>query len=274
MNLECNNVPVKALVIGVSSDIGNALCEDWLSKSWELAGTYRTESDMVKRLSKRVGTLVQCDLENSYSVDTACANLMKAMSFWDVLVLGPGLQEPVELFHQCNFDEWEMSVKVNFTNQLRVLHRLLANRALTSLCGPTVLFFAGGGVNSAPVHYSAYTVSKIAVVKMIELLAAELPEVKFLIVGPGWVKTKIHNSILDAGELAGVGYNQTLQMFKNGAFTPMEKVVSCCNTLISGSREILTGRNFSVAFDKWEDPHFADLLEKEPDMYKLRRFGN
>ena len=274
MKLNSDGVAVKALVIGASSDIGNALCEDWISKSWKVAGTYRTESDMVKRLSKRASVLVQCDLENSKSVDDACSDLIRAMVNWDVLVLGPGLQEPADLFHECDFDEWEKSVKVNFTSQLRALHGLLASRASKSLCGPTVLFFAGGGVNSAPVHYSAYTVSKIALVKMVELLAAELPDVKFLIVGPGWVKTKIHQSILDAGERAGVSYERTLQMFKSGSFTPMEKVVKCCNTLISGSREILSGRNFSVAFDHWDDLHLVELLQKNPDMYKLRRFGN
>lgn len=264
----------KALIVGASSDIGIALCNDWVSKNWELAGTYRTKSDMVERLSDRIGTLVQCDLKNSKSVDDACNELCKAMANWDVLVLGPGLQEPVGLFNECDFDAWEESVKVNFTSQLRFLHRLLASRSTQSLCGPTVLFFAGGGVNSAPVNYSAYTVSKIALIKMVELLAAELPDVKFLIVGPGWVKTKIHQSILDAGERAGESYERTVQMFKDGTFTPMKKVVECCNTLISGSREILTGRNFSVAFDRWDDPHLAQLLEKDPDMYKLRRYGN
>ena len=274
MNL--NNYPskIKALVIGASSDIGSALCENWISKNWEVAGTYRTDSELVNRLRKRTTALVQCDLENSKSVWDACSYLISTMGNWDVLVLGPGLQEPLGLFHECDFDEWERSVKVNFTSQLRVLHSLLVNRAPESMLGPTVLFFAGGGVNSAPINYSAYTVSKIALVKMVELLAAELPEVKFLIVGPGWVNTKIHKSILNAGKLAGASYERTLQMFNDGAFTPMEKVVECCNTLICGPREALTGRNFSVAFDRWEDSALVDLLAKNPDMYKLRRFGN
>lgn len=265
---------VKAMVIGASSDIGNALCDDWISKNWEVAGTYRTESDIVKRLRKRNSSLIHCDLENSKCVDDASSYLITTMKKWDVLVLGPGLQEPAGLFHECDFDEWEKSLKVNFTSQMRFLHALLASRNSQSFCGPSVLFFAGGGVNSAPVNYSAYTVSKIALIKMVELLAAELPEVKFLIVGPGWVKTKIHHSILNAGVRAGLSYERTLQMFQNDTFTPMEKVVECCNTLISGSREILTGRNFSVAFDRWDDPRLVELLEMNPDMYKLRRFGN
>jgi len=264
----------KAIVIGASSDIGNALCDDWVSKNWVLSGTYRTKSDIVLRLGKKIETLVRCDLESAKSVDDACAKLSKAMAKWDVLVLGPGLQEPVGLFNECEFDEWEKSITVNFTNQLRFLHRLLANRNFQSLNGPTVLFFAGGGVNNAPVNYSAYTVSKIALIKMVELLAVEIHDVKFVIVGPGWVKTKIHQSILDAGERAGPSYERTVQKFKDGTFTPMKKVVECCNTLISGSREILTGRNFSVAFDHWDDPYLVELLKKNSDMYKLRRFGN
>jgi NAD(P)-dependent dehydrogenase (short-subunit alcohol dehydrogenase family) len=264
----------KAIVVGASSDIGIALCDNWILKSWKLAGTYRTKSDMVISLGKKIETLVQCDLESARSVDDACTELVKMMANWDVLVLGPGLQEPVGLFSECDFDEWEKSITVNFTNQLRFLNRLLANRNSKSLNGPTVLFFAGGGVNNAPTHYSAYTVSKIAMIKMVELLAAEIPDVKFVIVGPGWVKTKIHQSILDAGERGGPSYESTVQKFKDGTFTSMEKVVECCNTLISGPREILTGRNFSVEFDCWQDIHFVDLLEKNPDMYKLRRFGN
>ena len=274
MSLDTDRGLVKALMIGASSDIGHALCEDWILKNWKVVGTYRTESEIIKQLRKRAMPLVQSDLESAKSVTDACSKLIKIMPKWDVLVLGPGLQEPADLFHECDFDEWEKSIKVNFTSQMRFLHGLLANRAPKSLFGPTVLFFAGGGTNSAPVNYSAYTVSKIALMKMVELLAAELPNVKFLIVGPGWVKTKIHQSILDAGERAGVSYQRTLQMLKNGTFTPMENVVECCNALISGPREILTGRNFSVAFDRWNDSQLVDLLEKNPDMYKLRRHGN
>jgi NAD(P)-dependent dehydrogenase (short-subunit alcohol dehydrogenase family) len=263
-----------ALIIGASSDIGSALSDDWFSKNWSLAGTYRTKSDKVLRLTERFISMVHCDLEDAQSIDDACAELKIAIPVWDVLVLGPGLQEPVELFNECNFDEWEKSITVNFTNQLRFLHRLLANRSVQSLNGPTVLFFAGGGVNSAPINYSAYTVSKIALIKMVELLAAEILDVKFVIVGPGWVNTKIHKSILDAGVRAGLSYERTIQKFRDGTFTPMDKVVDCCNVLIAGSREILTGRNYSVAFDRWDDSQLSQLLKDNPDMYKLRRSGN
>ena len=110
--------------------------------------------------------------------------------------------------------------------------------------------------------------------ELVELLAAEIPDVKFVIVGPGWVKTKIHNSILNARDRAGPNYERTLEKLRRDEFTPMEKVVECCNILINGSKDLLTGRNFSVVFDNWGSSELDVLLVKYPDMYKLRRFGN
>lgn len=267
-------IPKKAIVVGASADIGVALCEDWISKGWEVSGTYRTYSDAVRCLEPELCSLVKCDLSNTESVEEACLTLKRCTSCWDVLVLGPGLQEPIGMFTQCDFNEWSQSIIVNFTNQLRFVHKLLPDRNLDAKASPTVIFFAGGGVNNAPKGYSAYTVSKIALMKMVELLAAEIPDVKFLIIGPGWVKTKIHKSILDAGVKAGDNYDRTVEKFRKDEFTAMEEVVTCCNVLINGSKELLTGRNFSVVFDKWGSNELDKLLAKHPDMYKLRRFGN
>lgn len=270
-NLEAQK---KAIVIGASADIGMALCEDWVSKGWKVAGTYRTSSDAVRQLESKIHYLVHCDLTSMADVEHACACLKKQIPNWDVLILSPGLQDPVGRFLECDFDEWAESITVNFTNQLRCVHRLLPERNLSSDHSPTVLFFAGGGTNNAPTHYSAYTVSKIALIKMIEILAAEILDVNFVIVGPGWVKTKIHNSTLHARDMAGSNYARTLVKLASDECTPMEKVIECCNWLIDGQRDLLTGRNFSVVFDKWGSPELDLLLAKNPDMYKLRRFGN
>lgn len=263
-----------AIVVGASADIGIALCEDWIKKGWKVFGTYRTPCDAVSQLESRLNYLVKCDLTKMADVDHASSCLKKQSPSWDVLVLGPGLQDPVGLFPECDFDQWAESITVNFTNQLRVLHQLLPNRNCCTAKPSTVLFFAGGGTNNAPTRYSAYIASKMALVKMTEILAAEIPDVKFAIVGPGWVKTKIHNSTLQAPERAGSNYARTVEKLASNECTPMEMVVECCNWLIESPKDLVTGRNFSVVFDKWGSPELDDLLAKHPDMYKLRRFGN
>ena len=118
-------------------------------------------------------------------------------------MLCPGTQEPAGPFVTCNFDAWEESVRVNFTGQIRIIQELLPTRRVHPALEPLVLLFAGGGTNNATVNYSAYTISKIALIKMCELLDAEVPDTRFAILGPGWVKTKIHEATLRVGAQAG-----------------------------------------------------------------------
>jgi len=263
-----------AIVIGASSDIGTALCQSWTAQGWKVTGTFRTQSEAVSRLQHEGVQMVPANLDSRDSVEGACRDLQTAMPVWDVLVLGPGLQDPVGLFTETDFDEWSESITVNFTNQMRFVHRLLPSRNRSKGAIPAVLFFAGGGTNNAPTHYSAYIVSKIGLVKMTELLAAEVPDASFTILGPGWVKTKIHESTLKAKTMAGANYERTLQKLESDELTPMKQVVDCCTWLVESPRECVSGRNFSVVFDKWGDPRLDELLIKNPDMYKLRRFGN
>ena len=208
------------------------------------------------------------------SIHDACSDLRAFCPPWDVLALCPGTQDPVGSFAECNFDEWEESVKVNFTSQTRIVYELLPSRRNNSILGPCVLFFAGGGSNNAPVNYSAYIVSKIALIKMCELLDAEVADTRFVILGPGWVKTTIHESTLKAGMRAGRNYQRTVEKLAGDECTPMEKVLDCCDWIIESPSELVSGRNFSVVYDKWDSEELAQLLLADSNMYKLRRHGN
>ena len=246
----------------------------WVTRGWTVFGTYRNRSQSVDELQKSGVALVPCDLSDTGSIRNACLKLRGLCPQWDVLVMCPGTQDPVGPFIECNFDEWEASVRVNFTSQVRVIHELLSFRRINAALGPCVLLFAGGGTNNAPVNYSAYIISKIALIKMCELLDAEIADTRFIIVGPGWVNTKIHNATLRAEVGAGVNYQRALDKLAGNDCTPMKRVLDCCDWLVDAPRHLVSGRNFSVVFDKWGTEDLAKELVEEPNMYKLRRYGN
>ncbi len=229
------------IIIGASSDIGTAISQRWTDKGWSIYGTHRARS--------RSG-LVHCDLNGDVSVTDACYQLQID---WDVLVMCPGTLVPIKPFGEGRFHYWQQSIKVNFTNQMRIVHNLLPDRRKDA----TVLFFAGSGTNSAPLNYSAYTVSKIALIKMTELLAAEMPDTKFVILGPGWVKTKIHRETPP----------------EDVAWTSMKRVVDFCDWVVDAPCELVSGRNFSIR-DWWGTEGLLGWLKENPDMYKLRRYMN
>ena len=263
-----------AIVISGSSDIGYAISQRWIASGWEVFCTYRTSSPAVDELRRLGAQFVFCDLRESRSILSACSELRTICSQWDVLVLCPGTQDPVGPFSQCDFDSWEESVTVNFTGQMRVVHQLLHSRQVEGSHRPLVLFFAGVGTNNAPPNYSAYVVSKIALIKMCELLDAEIQDSRFVILGPGWIRTKIHGSTIRAGEIAGDSYQRTLQHFDSNDFNPMDQLLDCCDWLVSAHRDEVGGRNFSLEFDLWGTDELGNLLREDSDMYKLRRHRN
>ena len=263
-----------SVIISISSDIGYALSKHWLQIGEKITGTYRTMSNSIKELETEGIDLIQCDLLNSNSVDKACTEISNKISAWCKLIIAPGLLTPISPFLFSNFEQWSESIFVNFTNQLRIVHHLLPIRNLENVLGPLVLFFAGGGTNNATLNYSAYTVSKIGLIKMCELLDAEIPDTRFSIIGPGWVKTKIHENTLNNQKTAGLNFEETLRRYKNDDFTPIRKVLDCCDWVVNSPREIVSGRNFSAANDDWGSEYLNKQLISDKNMYKLRRFGN
>ena len=264
----------QGIIVSATSDIGLDLSRHFLQKQFKLVGTFRTLSSQLKKLENQFLALIHSDLSDSRSVDE-CIQKIKHINFaWDFVILCPGTMEPIGKFGSCNIDDWEKSIRINLLSQLRFVHGILPLKQSQSNFLPTVIFFAGGGTNSAPVNFSAYTLSKIALIKAVEILDAEHNDVCFTILGPGWVKTKIHSETIRAGDASGGACRETTRRFESGEFTPMWQVTDCCDWLLQSSKSVVGGRNFSVVYDPWTDDNLVKVLRENPDMYKLRRYGN
>ena len=263
-----------AVIISISSDIGHALALRLIKDGWRICGTYRTTSKKIKKLKTIGAKLFPCDLSQKEKIPKVARQISQHMGSWDALIIAPGAQEPIGLFNETPFQEWEKGLFLNFISQLYILRELLDSRASDATEGPIVMYFAGGGTNDAPTRYSAYTISKIALMKMCELLQAEMPKVRFTIVGPGWVKTKIHKPTFKVPCKAGDNYARTKKRFQENNFIAMKNVVNCCDWLLKQPRAAVGGRNFSVAGDLWGDTRLIKQLLRDPNMYKLRRYSN
>lgn len=262
----------KSIIISVTSDIGEAIAYDWIDKSDEVVGTYRSKDKNYLDLKDKNIDLVHLDVLDKNSISKSCEYIAQNYKNWDKLVLCPASIEPIGRFEDIDFDEFEESILLNFTAQLRVLHKLLPSRNKNTT--PTVIFFAGGGTNNATLNYSAYTISKIATIKMTELLDAEMDDVKFIIYGPGWVKTKIHESTLNYPNEAEENYQKTIDKLNSYECTSYEDIIDSINWGVETEREMVGGRNISIVDDKWGKEELEKALKEDKNMYKLRRNKN
>lgn len=258
------------VIIGISSDIGKALAERYLQDGFTVVGTYRNQ-DMVSSLFGLPRLhLYHCDIQDPPSILNFMTNLARLNIKWDNFISCVGILTPIARFFDCNFDKWAESIQVNAIGQLRVLHSLYPYKNDKA----NVIFLAGGGTNNPFTNYSAYCVSKIVLIKMCELLDDENNDLNIFIVGPGWVKTKMHLQTLQNPKGAGGHYSETEEFLRASEGTSLDDIYNCITRLAACGQKVAGGRNFSVVHDDWRGEKLVAELLADKEMYKLRRHRN
>ena len=159
---------MKCIIAGSGSDIAQELTNNLRLDGWEVGGLPGHSLDVPRET-------------------------------WDLLILAQGTLEPIGKFFECSAEAWSDSVIVNGIYPLTCL------RAAWPLRNPkaTVVFISGPNLKHPTPTYTAYRAGKSIIQSLVETLQVEYPEVRFRILHPGVVKTKIHYQTINAGARAG-----------------------------------------------------------------------
>jgi NADP-dependent 3-hydroxy acid dehydrogenase YdfG len=260
-------IPRRAIILGATADIGHDISRRLLADGWSVVGLGRSRERIADLVETPHFHFVQCDLADNTSVKEAVAKASEIGQDWSLFVSSAGTMEPIGPFFQQDFDEWESSVIVNSTAQLRVLHGLWPCRRKG--VSVDVMLMAGGGTNSAFTNYSAYCVSKIALIKMCELIDDEAPDANVFIIGPGFVQTRIHDETIRAGEKAGDGLGKTLAFLETPG-TSLADIYDHMLWCMAAGKEVASGRNFSTVHDAWRNGGSALKQALVGDAHALR----
>lgn len=258
-------------ISSITSDIGLHCARRYTAEGFEVYGTYRSTKLLPELSFVPEERLYFADLRDPASVDKAGESFLAAGKKWSAFMscaAQPGPQNP---FFESDFGAWSESVHVNAIEQIRQLH--VIGNAMEEK-GACAVFYAGPATNSAVKGFSALALSKIMLIKMCELLAAENPDLNVFIVGPGWTRTKTHYDVINDPTVSREKYEETLKFLESGAGTSLDEIYDCIKWLSEQEPTVASGRNFSVVHDCWGDDELAEQLRRDSDMYKLRRHGN
>lgn len=232
---------MNVFILSVTSDIGKYLNKRFKEEGHSVIGT-----------SRNFGDEFYCDLNDPFSHVDVIEKLPYGYK-WDLFISCVGQLTPIKPFFQAKFSEWRESFGVNSIEQLRILHSLYPFRNENA----KAVFFAGGKVNGILNNYSAYSVSKINLIKMVEQISEE-SDLHISCIGPGFVNTKIHKETFNS-EFGNK--ENTLK----AEFTDPELIYKCIKSVIKDP--VKSGMNISIK-DDWDKPF------KDKDQYKLRRYVN
>jgi NAD(P)-dependent dehydrogenase (short-subunit alcohol dehydrogenase family) len=247
--------------VSITSDIGSELAKRYIRDGNSVVGTYRTKPN------SNIDNIFYCNIDYHASIRDFIQTYSKLNFVWDTLILCPSNPLPIKPFFECRFDDWEETIHTNSIGQLNILHKLYPFRNKTT---SNVVFFAAGGVNNTTPNFSAYTTSKIMLIKMCELLDSENKDMSFIAVGPGFIHTKIHDVILNNSN--DEMRTKTLNYIESGNKTSMDEIYDSIAWLCSKGKKV-SGRNFSIVNDELGSG-LLEELDKDENMYKLRRYRN
>jgi len=245
-----------ALVTGGSRGIGKAIVERLLREGARVAFCGRDrEALAVSRAELSVigpeVLALQADVTNERDVRELIGATLDRFAGLDILVNNAGVYGPIGPAWENDPAEWRETVMTNLVGVFLVCRAVVP--ALIRAGRGKIINISGGGAATPFPRFSAYAVSKAALVRFTETLALELKEnnIQVNAVAPGFVVTRFHEQTLQAGERAGVDFlKKTQEQIAQGGVDSTIPA-GLVAFLASDRADRITGKFFSSVWDDW-----------------------
>ncbi len=205
-----------------------------------------------------------CDFEQ---IHTAVDRMRVHYGHIDAVICAAGTLGPIGPFMDIPMKAWMEALQVNLVgvgNTCRaVIPSMVERRA------GKIVVLAGPGSETSRPNFSAYAVSKTAVVRLAEVLADELSEsnVQINCVNPGGTYTSTTDEILQAGSRAGWKETEAASQVRVTGGTSPEKQMELFEFLASEASNHISGKLLNVT-DDWKKLQQGSVGH---GMYTLRR---
>ena len=250
-----------ALVTGAGRGIGAAVSVALAGAGHDVGLVARTERQLldvagdVERAGGRAHVVV-CDVTRPQAVAAACADIEDTLGPIEVLVNNAGTAGPESRLADVDPEAWWQAVETNLRGPMLFCRSLVAHM-IERGSGLIVNMNSLAATGALP-DQSAYVVSKAALARFTDTLAAELAgtSVHVVDVSPGLVRTAMTSG------------DQTLAGLPDTAWTPVARVAELIVSLASGMPSTLSGRFLHAAVD--HPDALAELVRSAPDARRLR----
>jgi NAD(P)-dependent dehydrogenase (short-subunit alcohol dehydrogenase family) len=258
----------RIVVIGASGGLGRATVEELRREGARVVGTGRDE-DRLREVAELGAEPLSLDLHDPGAPATLRAEVDERFGgVLDGLVLAAGSLGPIGPTRTVDLEATAKTFSEHTLAGLAVVQACAG--ALDASDAPSVVMFSGGGATSSFPRYTAYSLAKVAVVRLVENLAVEEPGWKVNAVAPGFVATGIHEATRVAGpDVVGAYFDETQQRLTDP--TPPSAAAELVAFLVGDESNGITGRLISAVWDDWRSEEVRTELRESESFGRLRR---
>ena len=265
-----------SIITGAGSGIGKAMAKRFAKEGSIVvlaARSYSEIKDTLEEIEKEGGRgiCVKTDISKIEDVDKLSEQIITKFSKIDILVNNAGIVKPIGPITKTDITEWEENIKVNLFGTFYCIRKILP--FMISQNYGKIINMSGGGAFNPRINFSAYAISKAAVVRLTEQVAEETKHYNISVnaIAPGMIKTNMTYEIYQSGqELAGDESRIAKKVIDEGG-SDLKKVTDLAVFLASQKSDGLSGKTISA---QWDDLEYIqnNISEiQKSDKYTMKR---
>lgn len=271
-----------AIVTGANQGLGLEISRKYINAGASLVMCARN-GDLLTRARNeltiglapgQVIEAVPADVSDLQSVEQLVKAALQRFGRIDILVNNAGIYGPMGPIEEVDWAQWIKAIEINLFGSISMCRAVLPTMKEQQK-GKIIQLSGGGATNPMP-NFSAYAVSKAAIVRFAETLAEEVREFNIDVnaIAPGALNSRMLDEVLAAGpERVGQAFFDKSIKQKESGGTGFDRGAELAMFLASDASNGITGKLISAVWDEWEhwSEHLCEL--RASDVYTLRRIA-
>jgi NAD(P)-dependent dehydrogenase (short-subunit alcohol dehydrogenase family) len=210
---------------------------------------------------------LRADVRDTEQLAAAVDRMRAHYGRLDVLICAAAVQGPIGPFLSNATKAWAETIETNLMGVVNAVRAVLPHM-IEKRSGKIIVVGGRGAADPRP-NFTAYAVSKAAVVRFVETLAEEVRDhnIQVNVMGPGGSYTHMTDEIINAGDRAGTKeHDEAVQVRLTGGVAA-EKQIELALFLASEDSNHVSGKMIHVN-DDWRKLERSTVSR---ELYTLRR---
>ena len=269
---------IRIIIFGASGSIGSYLVKEYMSQNSELllfVKNLKSKKKIINKLKFQSSAKIIIDQLNFTNFSSITKKINKHKSFVknsDIIINATGSLGEIKNVLNINFEKFKNTMDINFFSNLILLQNL--SKFIKNNKNLLIIFFSGGGVTSYRKNFGTYSISKLSLIKLIEIVSNEInnKNVRINAIAPGIIQSKMVDITINNRKLVSKKEIKKIERdikYSNDALKKLFKVI---NFLRSNKGKQITGKLISSKWDNietWNKNKIKKLINK--DLYNVRR---